>query len=107
MNPSDRNLKRDFESIDPDRVLDRLARLPLRTWTDAHATRHIGARPDEFKATFDVGTDDRTILQVDADGVTLGALQALDARLARLRADDAALRRDLARLRAEVRRQKR
>jgi len=105
-NPSDRELKTGFTAIDRDVVLDRLARLPLHNWTDAGGVRHIGPRPHEFRAMFDVGTDDRTILQVDADGVTLGALQAIDARLAHVRADSAALRRELDALRSDLRRRR-
>ena len=35
----------------------------------------------DFKQTFNVGGSDKTIFQVDADGVTFAAIQALDAEI--------------------------
>jgi hypothetical protein len=81
---SDRNIKRDFTSVDPDQVLDKLSRLPIGTWayrTESSTTRHIGPMAQDFMASFKVGSSDLTILQVDADGVAFAAIQALNARL--------------------------
>ena len=100
--PSDRNLKRDLEAVDADQILDRLSTLPVATWTDDRGVHHVGANARDFRSTFGVGADDRAIVQVDADGVSLAALQALNARLAHLREDGVALREDLSRLRKEL-----
>ena len=95
---SDVNMKRNFTSVDPDQILERLATLPIATWsyrTESAHERHIGPMAQDFMATFGVGSSDRTILQVDADGVAFAAIQALYARLKAVEADNARLERAL------------
>jgi hypothetical protein len=95
---SDENIKRDFLSVDPDEILDKLSRLPVGTWayrTEGSTERHIGPMAQDFKATFHVGSSDRTILQVDADGVAFAAIQALTARLNAVEKQNQQLRSDL------------
>lgn len=92
---SDRNLKRNFESVDPNAVLEKVASLPVSTWgytTETGSVRHMGPMAQDFQAAFGLGESDRTILQVDADGVALVSIQALHAQLLRLASDNAALR---------------
>lgn len=99
---SDRNMKSEFASVDTDQVLGKLANLPISTWvykTEAGEARHIGPMAQDFMASFGVGSSDRTILQVDADGVAFAAIQALNARLERLEQRNAELERELLRLR--------
>ena len=94
---SDVNLKRDFASVDPQQILDRLAALPIGTWsykTEA-SVRHIGPMAQDFMAAFEVGASDRSIAKVDADGVAFAAIQALNARLEALEARNAELERQL------------
>lgn len=96
---SDVNIKRDFVSVDPNEVLDKLSRLPVGVWsyrTEGSTVRHIGPLAQDFMATFGVGSSDRTILQVDADGVSFAAIQALNARLARLEEQNKKLESELA-----------
>lgn len=84
---SDQNLKRDFLSVDPNQILDKLSRLPIGTWayrTESSTERHIGPMAQDFAAAFNVGSSDRTILQIDGDGVAFAAIQALNARLTAL-----------------------
>jgi hypothetical protein len=56
----------------------------------------------DFKSKFHVGEDDKHILQVDADGVALAAIKALNARVNRLESENAELRRRMARVRTMV-----
>jgi hypothetical protein len=101
---SDRNLKRQFASVDPQSVLDRLAGLPISTWvyeTESSRERHIGPMAQDFMAAFQVGSSDTTILQVDADGVALAAIQALYSRLQTLEERNARLERELSQLRGQ------
>jgi hypothetical protein len=98
---SDRNLKHEFASIDQGQILDKVSRLPISTWaytTDGMSERHIGPMAQDFMATFGVGSNDRTILQVDADGVALASIQALYQRLQRLERKNAELEGELQRL---------
>ena len=101
MAPSDRNLKRDFAPVDGEQVLKSLAELPITSWrykTESGDARHIGPMAQDFKARFGVGTDDKYILQVDADGVALAAIKTLNDRVNRLARENAELRREISRL---------
>jgi hypothetical protein len=77
---SDRALKEDFEAIDPAWLLDRLAQMPVTSWTmkgDVDGTTHVGPTAQDFHAAFGLGDDDTTINTVDAQGVALAAIQGL------------------------------
>ncbi len=99
---SDRNAKEDFASVSPGAVLEKVAALPLHEWTyrtDAARSRHLGPMAQDFRAAFGLGTDDKHIATVDADGVALAAIQGLnqkvDSENAALRADNVELKRRL------------
>ncbi|HEY0375769.1 MAG TPA: tail fiber domain-containing protein [Pyrinomonadaceae bacterium] len=77
---SDRNAKSNFSAVSPRAILDQLNSLPIETWSykaDGDSVRHIGPVAQDFKAAFDLGADDKTISTVDADGVTMAAVQGL------------------------------
>ena len=101
---SDRNLKEHLGAVSPREILDQVASLPIWRWNfkaDA-GTPHIGPMAQDFYAAFNVGSDDRHIATVDADGVALAAIQGLNQKLEETRADNAALRADNADLRARL-----
>jgi len=78
---SDRNQKKEIAPIDPADVLEKVSRLPISTWSyrdEAAGVRHLGPMAQDFRATFGVGNDDRAYFAVDAQGVALAAIQALD-----------------------------
>ena len=89
-NPSsDRNLKEKIAPVNPVEVLDKVAALPISRWNfkgDA-ATPHVGPMAQDFHAAFGVGTDDKHIATVDADGVALAAIQGLNQKLDETRAE--------------------
>jgi len=77
---SDRQAKTAFESVDPEWVLEQVNQLPMQTWqyrAEAESTRHLGPTAQDFRQAFDLGTGDTTISMVDADGVSLAAIQGL------------------------------
>ncbi|MCB1056068.1 MAG: tail fiber domain-containing protein, partial [Acidobacteria bacterium] len=81
---SDKNLKQDFQAVDNEDILERLAAVPVQRWryiTDAEGTPHIGPVAQDFYSAFGVGADDRHISTTDADGVAFAAIQALYQRL--------------------------
>ena len=81
---SDRNLKHDIEAIDAQAVLQSVARLPISTWSykvDDPSVRHMGPMAQDFYAAFGLGNSERTYNAIDAHGVTLAAIQALNERL--------------------------
>jgi hypothetical protein len=78
---SDRNAKKNIAPADTREILDKVARLPISTWTyneEPSAVRHLGPMAQDFRASFGLGTDDRTYNAVDAHGVALAAIQALE-----------------------------
>lgn len=81
---SDRNAKKDFEPIDSREVLDRVAKLPLSTWTyrsDTEPARHMGPVAQDFHSVFGLGADERHISASDSSGVALAAIQGLNQKL--------------------------
>ncbi|MFD1815624.1 tail fiber domain-containing protein [Rhodococcus gannanensis] len=65
-------------------VLERLATLPLSVWSyrfDDESVRHLGPMAQDFASTFGLGSSDRSIAQVDANGVCMASVQALYRRL--------------------------
>jgi hypothetical protein len=81
--PSDRNVKRDFEDIDARGILEKLIQIPIQSWqytNDSHA-RHLGPVAQDFHGAFGLGSDDKHIATVDADGVALAAIQGLNQKM--------------------------
>jgi hypothetical protein len=108
--PSDRNLKENFAPVSPKEVLEKVAALRISRWNfkgDA-ATPHVGPMAQDFHAAFSLGTDERHIATVDADGVALAAIQGLNQKLAdelkRRDAENDELKRELAELKRTVER---
>ncbi len=81
-----------------------MATLPISEWSYSteRGVRHVGPMAQDFYAAFKVGEDDRHITSIDEDGVALAAIKALNARVAGLREDNAALRRQMIALTAKV-----
>ena len=104
-NSSDSTKKTAFQDIDQDTVLAKLASMPVRTWRyrDEDSTvRHMGPTAQEFRAAFSLGDSDKAIATVDADGVSLAAIQALVKRTERLARENDALRHTNTELRSEL-----
>ena len=77
---SDRNLKRDIEPVDEQSVLERVAKMPISTWSyksDDPSVRHLGPMAQDFHAAFALGNTDRAYDPIDAHGVELAAIKAL------------------------------
>lgn len=102
--PSDRNLKENFAPVNAREVLEKVAALPISRWNfkGEADTAHVGPMAQDFHAAFSVGTDERHIATVDADGVALAAIQGLNEKLEQQRAENAELKRELAELKRIV-----
>jgi hypothetical protein len=82
---SDRNVKKNIAPADTRQILEKVAQLPISTWTyneEPSAIRHLGPMAQDFHASFGLGNDDRTYYSVDAHGVALAAIQALERMVA-------------------------
>ncbi len=100
---SDENRKTDFRDLDGERVLGKLAALPVREWrytTQDAGIRHVGPTAQDFRAAFGLGESDVRIGSVDADGIALAAVKALEVRTRTLTRENEELRARLARLEA-------
>ncbi|HMO51804.1 MAG TPA: tail fiber domain-containing protein, partial [Kiritimatiellia bacterium] len=91
---SDRNAKDNIQPVEPAAILDKVANLPISTWTfrDEPNGTHIGPMAQDFHAAFGFGNTDTGIMTVDADGVALAAIQALAQRNEELSKENDALR---------------
>lgn len=104
INASDRALKTDFQPIDPQQVLAKVATLPITKWRykSEEGQYHLGPVAQDFHSTFGLGAGDRHIATVDESGVALAAIQGLhrliqekDSRIASLEAKVTAQRQAL------------
>ncbi|HWX18873.1 MAG TPA: tail fiber domain-containing protein [Candidatus Binatia bacterium] len=97
---SDRNAKENFVPVNPRDVLDKVAALPISRWNYKHESdvTHLGPMAQDFYAAFAVGMDEKHISMVDADGVALAAIQALNEKLNQKDAELASLKQRLGRL---------
>ena len=109
---SDVNSKENFSQIDPHEVLSRVNALPITTWNykdNPATTRHMGPMAQDFFATFGLGGTETGIAPRNMAAVALASIQGLsqeveakDARIQTLEAQNAALAARLAALEALV-----
>jgi hypothetical protein len=96
---SDRNKKENFASVDVDAILKKVSNLELSTWNYTFQDpkfRHLGPMAQDFKAAFEIGHTDKAIFQIDADGVALASIQALNSHVEELEAENTNLKKTLA-----------
>jgi hypothetical protein len=76
----DRNAKENLASVSPPEILQKVASLPIQTWSfkDMPGVPHMGPTAQDFHAAFGLGGSDTTIATVDPDGVALAAIQGLN-----------------------------
>lgn len=101
---SDRNLKTDIHPADTEALLESVARLPIHVWRYRARPQasHVGPMAQDFANELGLGESDRVIAPVDANGVTLGAIQALYRRVENLSAQNDTLRRRIGELEAHL-----
>jgi hypothetical protein len=82
---SDRNQKKNITPADTAEILEKVKLLPLSHWTYTNEpanVRHLGPMAQDFYSSFGLGNDDRSYHSVDAHGVALAGIQALERRVA-------------------------
>lgn len=114
---SSRLAKEGFEDLDGESVLGKLAGIRIQRWNYiGNGFTHVGPTAEDFRSAFGLGESSTKIATVDADGIALRAIQALDrrtaastevnsalrARVADLEAENAGIRADLAALKDQV-----
>jgi hypothetical protein len=102
---SDRTGKDEIIAVDPEEVLRKVVAMPVSTWqwkTEPGAIRHMGPMAQDFHAAFGLGSSEKQIVTIDADGVALAAIQGLNAKLEATVATVAEQARENAQLRADL-----
>ena len=92
---SSRTLKERFAQVDGEDILRRIRSVPVNTWSyisEGPQVRHIGPFAEDFHSAFGVGTDTKSIGQLDIAGVNFAGVKALDERSTRQEAEIQALR---------------
>jgi hypothetical protein len=86
-NSSDVNRKHLFENISGEDILLKVRNLPITKWSYRNENRnvkHIGPMAQDFYAAFGLGNDEKSIGTVDADGVALASIKALESRTSKI-----------------------
>jgi hypothetical protein len=81
---SDVSKKENIVLIEPGSYTNLFLKLNIYTWnykTQNPAIRHIGPTAQEFKRLYNFGENNTSISLVDADGITLHAIQSVDCHL--------------------------
>ena len=95
-NSSDRALKDDLRPLDKRSLLDKVARMPITSWSykaEKPSVRHIGPMAQDFYKAFGLGLDDKHISTIDEGGVALAAIQGLYHENQRVRRENLELER--------------
>ncbi len=102
---SDRAIKEAVRPIDRKAIAESLRTLEVGEWSYKRepGVRHVGPMAQDFRAKFGLGADEKTINPVDAIGVTMVAVKALQEDVRALEKEVASLRRENERLRREKR----
>jgi hypothetical protein len=84
---SDRNVKKNIQSVNTETILAKLANVPIQQWNynweDDSRTPHLGPMAQDFKQAFFPGQNDKVITTLEFDGVALAAIQGLNQKLER------------------------
>lgn len=100
---SDVSTKHRFRDLDGEALLGKVAGLPIQEWSylaQDSAVRHVGPTAQDFFSAFGLGESERHIGTLDADGVALAAVKALELRMRGMRDRENALADDQRALRA-------
>jgi len=98
---SDRNIKQHIVPAEEQAVLEAVAAMPISRWSYAAGdskVRHLGPMAQDFHAAFGLGTTDTGYDPIDAHGVELAAIKALNARIRQLEAQNQQLEERLKKL---------
>ena len=82
-NPSSVYLKERFSPVDLTGVLDKVRDVDVSQWSyksDLNIS-HIGPTAEVFFELFGLGQNELSICTIDADGIVLAAIQALDKKI--------------------------
>jgi hypothetical protein len=101
---SDKTKKEDFEEIDGEELLKKIAGLEIVKWKYIGSThQHLGPMAQDFYQAFKLGDgDDKMITTQDIEGVTIAGVQALEKRTKQLQKENEQLKKRIERLEALI-----
>ncbi|MBK7092843.1 MAG: tail fiber domain-containing protein [bacterium] len=108
VNASDKNSKENFEQVNGEEILEKISDLEITKWNykgDDDA-QHIGPTAQDFKKTFGVGADDKSISTIDPSGIALAAIKELYSQLQAKDKEMKELREEMAKLKKEIEKKK-
>jgi hypothetical protein len=94
-NASDENLKENFSKVDGEELLEKIEELPISRWNyriESDDVAHIGPTAQDFKKTFGVGSDGKTISTIDPSGIALAAIKELNKQNRELKEENSNLK---------------
>ena len=105
VNASDKNSKENFRSVDGEKLLRELSDLEITQWNykGDDGTTHIGPTAQDFKKSFGLGKDDKSISTIDPSGVALAAIKALYELTQKQAAEIENLKSEMAKIRKSAR----
>ncbi len=104
-NASDKNLKENFSEVNGEELLEKIDDLPISQWNyknEGESITHIGPTSQDFKDTFGVGGNDKTISTIDPSGIALAAIKELNKQNQELAKQNAELMKELKELKKKV-----
>jgi len=85
---SDRNKKENFEAVDCEKILKKIAKLNITSWnykSQDRSIRHIGPMAQEFYSAFKMGENKLFISTTDMDGIIVAGIKGVNTRLNNLK----------------------
>lgn len=104
-NASDVCLKENFQPVDGIELLEKIAELPISQWnykTESCEVKHIGPTAQDFRKTFGVGSDGKSISTIDPSGIALAAIKELNRQNQNLKSENENLKKQLEALSRKV-----
>ena len=104
VNASDKNAKENFHEVNGEELLKKISELEITKWNykSDKQTEHIGPTAQDFKETFGVGSDGKSISTIDPSGIALAAIKELYAQLKSKDKELAELRAEMAKMKKEI-----
>jgi hypothetical protein len=101
---SDKTKKEDFEEIDGEELLAKIAGLEIVKWKYIGSThQHLGPMAQDFYEAFKLGDGNNTVITTqDIEGVTIAGVQALEKRTKELQKENDDLKKRIERLEALI-----
>ena len=81
---SDKTKKENYKTVNKQEILEKLIAMPIEEWnykSQDKSIRHIGPYAQDFNKAYGLGDKKLTISTIDADGIALVAIQALNEKL--------------------------